>query len=102
MPRKKLYKYTIYHDSGKVSAILPRPKMTLEELQAAVRGSIELVPRPYYAHHKWGRCTVYVNEDERRLSPFAEPNPFFEDLGDGFNVVGDAIKEELWHGDDKK
>lgn len=70
--------------------------MTLPELQEAVGGHIELVPKAYYRHHKWGRCNVFVNETARLEHPDAKANPFFKDLGDGFYIIGDALKEEVY------
>lgn len=92
----KQYLYTILRPDGGKSVSEPRKKMTLEELQKAVGGLIEIVPNIYYKHQKWGRCTVYVNEEGRFEKP-AERNPFFEDLGDGLYIVGNALKEEVYH-----
>lgn len=96
MPSQQLYSYTLYSPNGQTTTGTARPKMTLAELQTAVGGFIEIVPRPYYAHQKWGRCTVYVNGDGKTSEE--KRNPFFKDFGDGFNLVGNALKEEVYHG----
>ncbi len=84
-------KYTYYYQDGTTKEVI-REKMTLEELQFAVGGRIEIVPQAYYAHQKWGKCTVYVNEEGRFDSGNLQ-NPFFKELEPGFDVVGLAIKE---------
>lgn len=93
---KKLYVYTTYTTDRQALKSEPRAKMTLEELQAAVGGYIQIVPKDYYLHANWGRCTVYV--DEEGMFKQKQPNPFFTDLGQGFQIVGTALKEEVYHG----
>jgi hypothetical protein len=96
MPKSPQYKYTVYHPDGTEETKVCS-KMSLAELQTTVGGLIEIVPKPYYKHQKWGRCTVYVNE-EGHFEKQAERNPFFKDLGDGFYIVGKAVKEEVYNG----
>lgn len=94
----KLYLYTILMSDGTKNEMKPRKKMTLEELQRAVGGYIEIIPNDYYKHQKWGYVTVYVNEEERLRNPDALENIWFKNLGGGFNVIGTALKEEIFHG----
>lgn len=94
----QLYKYTTYLTDGTKKVSKPRPKMSLKELQEAIGGYIEIVPRDYYKHQKWGRVTVYVDEDGRWKRPRPAVNPFFVELSLGYNIVGIALKEQIYHG----
>lgn len=96
----KLYQYTRYFQDGKEEALEPRKQMKLHELQQEVGGSniITIVPRDYYAHQKWGRCTVYV-DDEGAMDSRNTKNPFFTELAPGYMIVGKALKEEVYHAD---
>jgi hypothetical protein len=89
----KLYKYTRYYQDGTFLELKPRTKMVLKELQEEVNGHIEIVPTDYYRHQKWGKCTVYVNE-EGAYQIGVERNPFFEEIAPGFFILGFALKEE--------
>jgi hypothetical protein len=90
----KLYQYTRYLPDGKEEALTPRKKMSLEELQREVGGFIEVLPSTYYAHQKWGKCMVYVNE-EGRFDVQNKRNPFFLEIMPNYYVVGMALKEEV-------
>ncbi len=73
--------------------------MSLEELQAEVGGYIEIVPSDYYKQSKWGRCTIYVNENSRFDE--APRNPHFAVLkdaifGDTWDILGTALKEQVY------
>lgn len=95
---KKQYVYTLYGASGDddILELSPREKMTLEELQEAVGGYIEILPSEYYKHKGWGRCTVYVDEEGKFKGK--PRNNFFKDLGEGFFVVGTALREQVYRG----
>lgn len=91
----KLYRYSQLNPDGSSIDLGVMKKKSLEELQSLVGGYIEIVPQDYYAHQKWGRVTIYVNEEGRTLTDLDVENTHFKNLGDGFNIVGTAFKEEV-------
>lgn len=101
---KKLYKYTRYKQDGTIEVLPPREKMTGDELREEVGGWIELVNPDYYPENaKWGHCTVYCDEEGQYKEGYVK-NPHFRDFGNAgmgmqWAIVGNAIKEEVYHGE---
>jgi hypothetical protein len=98
----KLYQYTIYNQDGTIEALEPCPKKGfigdngLYELLNC--STIQLIPSDYYKGLDFGKCTVYGDE-EGRFNKNNQQNPHFNDLGDGYNLVGNIVKEEVYHPD---
>lgn len=93
----KLYKYTLYRQDGIIEEYEPCPRKDFTEIYKLLDcETIQILPSEYYAHQKWGRCYVYVDE-EGRFDSDNYQNPFFKELEPGWDVVGNALKEEVCH-----
>lgn len=90
----KLYKYTLLKQDGTVVDLAPSHQKNFSELYLLLDCStIQIIPRAYYKYK--GRCTVYGDEEARFSTKHKIKNPHFKDLGFGFDVVGDCIREEV-------
>lgn len=93
----KQYAYTIYKQDGTIKRYPPCKKKTFEDFYRMLNcQTIEIIPPDYYKGMKWGHCTVYGDE-EARFNNQNTKNPHFKVLADGYDVVGDIIKEEVYH-----
>lgn len=94
----KLYTYTTLHQDGTITRQIAVPKKGLHQLYEALHcRTIEIIPRDYYARKGWGRCTVYGDEEARFYSSNTR-NPHFDVLAPGYDIVGDCLREEVYHG----
>lgn len=100
--KKKKYLYTIYRQDGSIEKLDPCPKKTFKELYEILDCStIELIPKVYFETKGWGRCVCYGDE-EARFNDENHRNPHFNVLmenGRAWDVVGDIVKEEVYHED---
>lgn len=95
----KQYQYTIYRADGTTEVLEPGPKKEwsgeggLYDLIGCQ--TIEIIPPDYYRYKNWGRCYVYGDEEGRM---FHKPqNRHFKPIAPGWDLVGDIIKEEVYH-----
>lgn len=91
-----MYSYTLYKQDGSIEELGEFEKrFNLDQLYKALNCSIvEIIPRDYYDVKEHGRATMWGDEEGRFNSDNKE-NPHFKNLGDGFNVVGDILKEKV-------
>ncbi len=88
----KMYKYTILRQDGTKEVLPPSKKKSFAELYKILNcTTIEIIPKSYYG--KEGHCTMFGDE-EGRFVETNRRNPHFKDLGNGYFVVGDIVKEE--------
>lgn len=93
----KLYQYTLLYQDGTTDKLPPCPKKTFHELYRLLGcDMIEIIPSDYYNKMGWGKCTVYGDE-EARFNSDNHMNPHFHVLAPGFDIVGNCIKEEVYH-----
>jgi len=99
---KKLYKYTVLRQDGTVQVLPPCEKKEFRGAGGLYDlldcGTIEIIPKVYYK--PTGRFTLYGDE-EGRFNDENHTNPHFEVIIDMFgqrcDVVGDIVKEEVYH-----
>jgi len=92
----KQYKYTIYKQDGTIEVLPISKKKDFEELYKILNCSIiEIIPSDYYPAG-FGHSTVYGDE-EGRFNENNHRNPHFKVLADGWDVVGNVIREEVYH-----
>lgn len=91
------YMYTTLLPNGRKSLKIVDKKLDYKQLQAIVGGRIELIPRDYYAHQSWGKCTVFGYEEARiEGQPRNEHFKVIKDLeGNDWDVLGVCVKEQF-------
>lgn len=95
----KLYQYTILKQNGTFEKMKPCKKKKFEEFYKILNCNlIEIIPTDYYKGLNYGHCTMYADE-EGRFNENNYTNPHFLTLADGYDVVGDIIKEEVYKGE---
>jgi len=101
----KLYKYTILKQDATKEVLAPCKKKEFAEFRKMLNCElIELIPSDYFTGQGWNMCTCYGDE-EGRFNSNNKRNPHFKVLhndllspGDDWDVVGDIIREEVYHG----
>jgi len=92
----KQYKYTIYKQDGTIEVLPISKKKDFKELYIILNCStIEIIPSDYYPKG-FGHATVFGDE-EGRLNEDNHRNPHFKVLAEGYDVIGNVIKEEVYH-----
>lgn len=96
----KNYKYTLYKQDGTIEDLGISKKKTFAEFYKILNcKTIEIIPKEY--SKEVGRYTLYGDE-EARFNTKNHRNPHFNILKDFYqdewDIVGDIIKEEVYHG----
>lgn len=102
----KLYQYTIFKEDGTKQVLPPSKKRSfpgpggLYELMGW--DTIQLLPNDYVPDG-WNKRATYFIDENGRFKPHRR-NPHFKVLtdalfGDEWDVVGDVLMEEVYHGD---
>ena len=91
----KQYKYTLYKQDGTIEEIGVGKKKNFQDFYKILNCSmIEHIPHDYYPE-KSGHAEFWGDE-EGRFNSENHRNPHFKVLGEGWDVVGDIIKEEVY------
>ncbi len=93
----KLYKYTLLKQDGTTQDLGVSKEKDFSELYKILNcTTIEHIPQQYYAKRGYGRCQMWGDE-EGRFFEKNHTNPHFDVLAPGYDVVGDIVKQEVYH-----
>lgn len=104
----KLYQYTLLNQDGTMEVLEPCQKKEFRGAGGLYEllncSTIEIIPSLYYKTKKWGKCTVYGDEEGRFNSENIR-NPHMDVLNDidgmEWDCVGTLVKEEVYHGNEQ-